>query len=292
MTAVAERLDVELVRRGLARSRTRAAELVASGRVRVGGTVARKPSQAVADDATVAVDAGSDEPGFVSRGAHKLAGALDALEALGTAPRVAGALCLDAGASTGGFTQVLLARGARHVLAVDVGHGQMAPEVAQDARVTVREGVNVRALPVDSGPVDLVVADLSFISLTLVLEPLLAVTADDGHLLLMVKPQFEVGRTRLGSSGVVNSVALREEAVDRVAAAAGTLGAGVLAVVPSTLPGPAGNREYFLWLRPAAAGTDVAQAGAEDVRQSVRSAVHRAVAEDVAVLVGTEGSVR
>lgn len=266
------RLDAELVRRGLARSRARAAELVAGGRVRVGDSVARKPSQAVPGGAELVVVDDGVGSGYVSRAAHKLIGVLDALGPSG--PAVRGASCLDAGASTGGFTQVLLERGARSVLAVDVGHGQMAAEVAADPRVSVREGVNVRDLVLDADPVDLVVADLSFISLTVVLPALLAAVRGDGDLLLMVKPQFEVGRERLGASGVVSSAALREDAVTTVARSARGRGASVRAVVPSTLPGPAGNREYFLWLVPTAAEVT------DDV---VASAVRRAVHEDVPV---------
>lgn len=284
MSAAVARLDVELVRRGLARSRARAAELVGAGRVRIGTSVARKPSQQVAPDAPLEV---ADEPGertYVSRAAHKLGGALDALHDAGASgPAVAGVRCLDAGASTGGFTQVLLERGAAHVDAVDVGHGQMAPEVAADPRVTVREGVNVRELPVGLAQAELVVADLSFISLTVVLPALLAATDRCGELLLMVKPQFEVGRDRLGASGVVSSVELRTEAVMNVARAAMALGAEVLGVVPSPLPGPAGNRECFVWLRPGVT-PDPRPAGSADDPVEVRDAVRRAVQEGVAVV--------
>jgi len=229
---------------------------------------------------------------YVSRAAHKLIGALDALESSG--PEVRDASCLDAGASTGGFTQVLLERGARRVLAVDVGHGQIASEVSADPRVTVREGVNVRDLVLDGKPVDLVVADLSFISLTVVIPPLLAAVRPDGDLLLMVKPQFEVGRRRLGPSGVVSSDALRTEAVLAVARAARERGASVRAVVPSPLPGPAGNREYFLWLvangtegpRDATTGgpTDVTDDAPGEVTVDVLvAAVQHAVTDGVAV---------
>ena len=288
------RLDAELVRRGLARSRRRAADLVAAGRVEVGGAVATKPAQPVSPDVDVAV-VGEDRPEYVSRAAHKLVGALDALDELAPATvRVDGVRALDAGASTGGFTQVLLERGAAQVLAVDVGHGQLDPALAADPRVVVREGLNVRALtPADVGlPVDLVVADLSFISLTVALPALLAAVATDGNLLCMVKPQFEVGRERLGSSGVVTSPALRAEAVLQVADAARRLGGVVRGVVPSPLPGPSGNREYFLWLRPAsgdeaAAGGHGAGAAGQglDPRAAVAAAVAAAVHEDRAALV-------
>lgn len=280
----AARLDAELVRRGLARSRQRAADLIAAGRVEVAGSVASKPAQPV--DAGTAVDVvGEDRPDYVSRAAHKLAGALDALSVLAPgAVRVAGARCLDAGAAAGGFTQVLLERGAARVAAVDVGHGQLDPVVAEDPRVDALEGRNVRALePADvGGPVDLVVADLSFISLTVALPALLRATRADGALVVMVKPQFEVGRERLGSSGVVTSAALRAEAVGQVADAAARLGARVQAVVPSPLPGPAGNREYFLWLEPDAVPGDAVGDPAA-VAAAVASAVH----DERPVLVGT-----
>jgi 23S rRNA (cytidine1920-2'-O)/16S rRNA (cytidine1409-2'-O)-methyltransferase len=197
----------------------------------------------------VAVATDESDPGFASRAGHKLAGALVALGDRG--PDVRGRVCLDAGASTGGFTDVLLRRGAARVVAVDVGHGQLLPELAQDARVESREGVNVRDLaPGDVDPAPgLVVADLSFISLTLVLPALVGVAAPGADLLVMVKPQFEVGRERLGSGGVVREPALRAAAVVDVARAARALGLDVLAVLPSVLPGPSGNVEYFLWLR-------------------------------------------
>lgn len=242
-----QRLDAELVRRGLARSRQQAAELVAAGRVSVRGQVAGKPATQVdpADPVVVAeADAG---PEYVSRGAHKLVGALDAF---GVDP--AGRRCLDAGASTGGFTDVLLRRGAAHVVAVDVGYGQLAWSLRSDDRVTVLDRTNVRTLePQAVAPAPgLVVADLSFISLTLVLGSLAACCAPDADLLLMVKPQFEVGRERLGAGGVVRDPALRAEAVVTVAEAARTAGLDVHGVAASPLPGPSGNVEYFLHLRP------------------------------------------
>lgn len=283
------RLDAELVRRGLARSRQRAADLIAAGRVEVGGAVATKPAQPVSPDADVDVR-GDDRTEYVSRAAHKLVGALDAVaELVPGAVVVQGARCLDAGASTGGFTQVLLERGVAHVVAVDVGHGQMADVVAADPRVTCLEGVNVRGLTTaeTGGPVGLVVADLSFISLTVALPALLGVAAPDADLLVMVKPQFEVGRERLGSSGVVSSPDLREEAVRQVAQAAERLGAVVRAVLPSPLPGPSGNHEYFLWLRP---GAPASGGGAETGGTELWAAVRAAVREDRAVLVAGEGS--
>lgn len=283
------RLDAELVRRGLARSRQRAADLIAAGRVEVAGAVATKPAQPVSPDADVDVR-GDDRTEYVSRAAHKLVGALDAVaELVPAAVVVQGARCLDAGASTGGFTQVLLERGAAHVVAVDVGHGQMADVVAADPRVTSLEGVNVRGLTTGEtgGPVGLVVADLSFISLTVALPALLGVAAPGADLLVMVKPQFEVGRDRLGSSGVVSSPDLREEAVRQVAQAAERLGAVVRAVLPSPLPGPSGNHEYFLWLRP---GAPASGGGAETDGTELWAAVRAAVREDRALLVASEGS--
>jgi 23S rRNA (cytidine1920-2'-O)/16S rRNA (cytidine1409-2'-O)-methyltransferase len=283
MPPVTARLDAELVRRGLARSRRRANELVAQGQVRVGGAPAVRPSQQIPPDQTLEVVGGQDP--YVSRAAHKLIGALDALEALAPGELVvAGRRCLDAGASTGGFTQVLLERGAASVLAVDVGHGQLAPAVAADPRVRLREGMNARDLtPRDAGgPVDLVVADLSFISLTLVVDALVRLTQPGGSLLLMVKPQFEVGRERLGASGVVGSEELRAEAVHGVATAAEGVGATVSAVLPSVLPGPAGNREYFLWLSPAPDGRPGDDA--------VTRAIHAAVRDDEPTLVSRIGT--
>jgi 23S rRNA (cytidine1920-2'-O)/16S rRNA (cytidine1409-2'-O)-methyltransferase len=182
---------------------------------------------------------------WVSRGGHKLAGALTAF---GYDP--AGRRALDAGASTGGFTDVLLRRGARHVVAVDVGYGQLAWSLRTDDRVTVVDRTNVRSLtPEQVGePVDLVVADLSFIPLGLVLPSLVACATVTADLLPMVKPQFEVGRERLPSGGVVRDPLLRAEAVRAVAEQAGRLGFGVRGVTASPLPGPSGNVEYFLWL--------------------------------------------
>ncbi len=238
------RLDAELVRRGLARSRGRATELIADGRVHVVGTVARKPSHPVTADTELAVSAEHD---WVSRGGHKLAGALADLAALGTPMDVRGAECLDAGASTGGFTEVLLDAGAGHVLALDVGHGQMAASLVRDPRVTLVEGINVRDLgPLDPQP-SIVVADLSFISLEIALKPLVEVAAPGAEFLILVKPQFEVGRQALGSRGVVEDPAQRRDAVLTVARAVPDP-AEVRAVLPSRLPGPAGNHEYFLHL--------------------------------------------
>jgi 23S rRNA (cytidine1920-2'-O)/16S rRNA (cytidine1409-2'-O)-methyltransferase len=213
--------------------------------VKVAGQVATKPATAVDPATPVLVEEDGGEQ-WVSRGAHKLLGALDAF---GYDPT--GLRCLDAGASTGGFTDVLLRRGAAHVVAVDVGYGLLAWSLRTDPRVTVVERVNARALePAQVGePVDLVVADLSFIPLGLVLPALVACAKPDADLLPMVKPQFEVGRENLPAGGVVRDPQARAGAVRRVAGQAWDLGLGVRGVVASPLPGPSGNVEFFLWLR-------------------------------------------
>jgi len=243
------RLDAELVRRKLARSREHASELIAAGRVKVSGAVATKPATGVTTDVAIVVAEDPDDPGYASRGGHKLAGALAAFKPLGL--QVSGRRCLDAGASTGGFTDVLLREGAAEVVAVDVGYGQLVWRLQQDERVRVHDRTNIRDLTVDliGGPVDFVVGDLSFISLELVLDALLGVTQPDGDLALMVKPQFEVGKDRVGRGGVVRDPGLRAEAVRSVASAAGSRGWGARAVTTSPLPGPSGNVEFFLWLR-------------------------------------------
>ncbi|WP_406032487.1 TlyA family RNA methyltransferase [Nocardioides sp. NBC_00163] len=243
------RLDAELVRRKLARSREHASELIAAGRVTVSGNRATKPATGVTTDVAIVVTEDPDRPDFVSRGGHKLAGALAAFEPLGLS--VKGRRCLDAGASTGGFTDVLLRNEAREVVAVDVGYGQLAWRLQQDERVVVHDRTNIRDLSLDvvGEPVDVVVGDLSFISLELVLDALIRVTSPEGDLALMVKPQFEVGKDRVGKGGVVRDPALRAEAVNAVAAAAARRGWGARAVTTSPLPGPSGNVEFFLWLR-------------------------------------------
>jgi len=242
-----QRLDAELVRRSLARSREQAVELIAAGRVEVRGVLARKPATGVDIDTPVRVRPDDNDPGYASRGGHKLAGALAAFGAIDVADR----RCLDAGASTGGFTDVLLRSGAAHVVAVDVGYGQLAWPLATDGRVSVIDRTNVRTLTPEAigGPVSLTVADLSFISLALVLPALTACTEPDGDLLPMVKPQFEVGKDRLGAGGVVRDPQLRAEAVRAVASEAVGLGWHTAGVCRSPLPGPSGNVEFFLWLR-------------------------------------------
>jgi len=244
MPAAKVRLDTLLADRGLFPSRSRAAASVLAGDVLVGEARRRaeKPGELVAADAVVDVVAA---PPYVSRGGVKLESALDALGL-----DVRGRRALDVGASTGGFTDCLLQRGAAHVVALDVAYGELAWSLRSDARVTVLERVNARGLSCDALPYrpDLVVADVSFISLAKVLPAVLACCAARFDALVMVKPQFEVGRERVGKGGVVRDPALRREAVLGVARAAVGLGASVVGAAPSGLPGPKGNRETFLWL--------------------------------------------
>ncbi len=253
------RLDAELVRRGLARSREHAQRLISEGRVAVAGASATKAATQVDDAAALVVGPGETGPDYVSRGAHKLLGALERFDPEGTLVR--GRVVLDAGASTGGFTDVLLRRGAAHVFAVDVGYGQLAWSLRSDERVTAMDRTNIRGLTVADLPQrpGLIVADLSFISLRLVLPVLADLAAPDADLLLMVKPQFEVGREALGSGGVVRDPQLREEAVHGIAVAAWDAGLGTAGVVASPLPGPRGNVEYFLHLRAGAGPVDPAE---------------------------------
>jgi 23S rRNA (cytidine1920-2'-O)/16S rRNA (cytidine1409-2'-O)-methyltransferase len=255
------RLDAELVRRGLARSREQAVEFITAGRVTVGGQTAGKAATQVETSAAIVVTGALDgEDEYVSRGGHKLAGALAVFVPQGLV--VEGRRCLDAGASTGGFTDVLLRAGAKEVIAVDVGYGQLAWRLQTDARVVVVDRTNVRDLTlghIGGAAAELIVGDLSFISLTLVLPALLRCAVPETDLALMVKPQFEVGRDRLGAGGVVRDPELRADAVRTVAAAAWTLGLGVLGVTASPLPGPSGNVEYFVWLRAGAPPLDETQ---------------------------------
>lgn len=239
------RLDAELVRRKLARSREHARDLIEDGSVRVRGATATKSATQVEESDPIVVDESAADH-YVSRGAHKLLGALEAFPDVVIADR----RCLDAGASTGGFTQVLLERGAARVLAVDVGYGQLAWSVRTDSRVDVVERTNVRTLTAEALACrpELVVADLSFISLTVVLPALTEVALPGADLVLMVKPQFEVGRESVGD-GVVRDPGLRVQAVVAVARKAMELGLSVCGVAASPLPGPSGNVEYFLWLR-------------------------------------------
>ncbi len=248
------RLDTELVRRGLARSREQAADLIAAGRVAVAGQTAGKAATQVGQDAAITVEQAGRGADYASRGGRKLEGALAAFGDL----VVAGRRCLDAGASTGGFTDVLLRAGAAQVVAVDVGYGQLAWALRTDPRVTVLDRVNVRGLtPEQVAPAPgLVTADLSFISLVLVLPALAACAAADADFVLLVKPQFEAGKGKVGAGGVVRDPAQRAAAVAAVAAAARQIGLGVRGIVASPLPGPSGNVEYFVWLRRAAPPLD------------------------------------
>lgn len=248
------RLDAALAARGLARSRTHAATLIAGGLVSVDGRPVVKASTSVTDETRIAVDGGDH---YVSRGAHKLIAALD-----GFGVPVEGRLALDMGASTGGFTQVLLERRARRVLAVDVGHDQLAPQLAADPAVTSVEGFNVRhmtahALADATGEAtrpDLIVGDLSFISLALVLPAVAETAAPHADILLLVKPQFEVGRTAV-RGGLVTNPTSRIDAIERMLWSAHDSGLGTLGILPSPLLGTHGNAEYLAHLAPGR-GTD------------------------------------
>ncbi|WP_372789370.1 TlyA family RNA methyltransferase [Paraconexibacter sp.] len=242
------RIDTLLHRRGLFPSRSRAAASVMAGEVRLGsdGRRAEKPGQLVSEDAVLAVD---EAPRYVSRGGIKLANALEALEI-----EVAGRRALDVGASTGGFTDCLLQHGAAHVVALDVAYGELHWNIRNDPRVTVVERTNARGLDPSQLPYrpDLVVCDVSFISLTKVLPAVLACVTRPFDVLAMIKPQFEVGRDRLGKGGVVREAADRRQALLDVARAAQVAGAAVMAFASSGLPGPKGNQETFVHLAEAA----------------------------------------
>jgi 23S rRNA (cytidine1920-2'-O)/16S rRNA (cytidine1409-2'-O)-methyltransferase len=242
---VKTRLDALLVERGLFESRSRAAAAVMAGEVRLGrdGARAPKPGHLVAGDVELEIAAG---PRYVSRGGVKLAHGLDAL---GLDPR--GRSCLDVGASTGGFTDCLLARGAARVAAVDVGYGEFAWRLREDPRVEVMERMNARHLRAEALPFapDLAVVDLSFISLAKVLEPIVGCLTTRFDVLALVKPQFELGPARVGRGGVVRKPEARREAtVAVVRHAREKLGCTILGAASSGLPGPAGNRESFVWL--------------------------------------------
>lgn len=240
------RLDQYMVQAKIARSRTLAAKMVEGGHISVNGRTVTKPAQKLKEGDRVRVRR-SELTEYVSRAGHKLAGALDAFPGI----TVAGKFCLDAGASTGGFTDVLLRRGASRVAAVDVGHDQLVEQIRNHPAVDVYEGMNVRHMSPDDigGQVALTVSDLSFISLTKVVEPLAQATAAGGDLLLMVKPQFEVGPARIGKGGVVTDPEVRADAVASVRAAAQDAGLLVLGEQESPLPGQDGNVEFFLWCR-------------------------------------------
>ena len=256
------RLDAELVRRDLARSREHASTLIDAGHVLVGGRVAAKPATQVGTDQAIVVRA-SDEPTWASRGAHKLLGALEVFEPLGLV--VEGRRCLDAGASTGGFTDVLLRRGASEVVAVDVGYGQLVWSLQTDERVRVHDRTNVRTLHPDDigGQVVLVVSDLSFISLTVVMPALTRACVQEGDIVLMIKPQFEVGKQNLGKNGVVRDPKLHAEAVQRVCLTAARARLGHARTCSQPVAWAGRQRRYFCWLR-ADAG-EPSESAAHDV---------------------------
>ena len=245
------RADIALVERGLARSRNHASSLIEANRVLVQGKEVRKSSQNIEDDVPIVV---LDAVEFVSRAGHKLARALDEFAEI----QVNGRNCLDVGASTGGFTDVLLRMGAELVVAVDVGHDQMVAELFDHQRVFALEGFNARdmtlerlrsatKLDIDEDFFQLVVADVSFISLTLVM-PAMREVARAADFVLLIKPQFEVGRQSLSANGIVNDYRLRAEAIRQVVDHANSLGCGIRGFVRSALPGTHGNIEYVLWI--------------------------------------------
>lgn len=241
------RCDMALVERGLASSRTRAQALIDAGSVLLNGAVVGKPSVKVTaeDDLRVVND-----DGYVSRGAWKLVGAFDTFDL----PSVDGAPCLDIGASTGGFTQVLLQRGASQVIALDVGHGQLAPRVARDPRVIDMSGTNIRDVTADDLPYipSWIVSDVSFISLTYVIPVIariLAPSRQSATVILLIKPQFEVGKGNLGKNGIVHDPQLRRKAIDTVCECARQHGFVQRGLVPSPIEGTHGNEEFLLWLQ-------------------------------------------
>jgi 23S rRNA (cytidine1920-2'-O)/16S rRNA (cytidine1409-2'-O)-methyltransferase len=240
---VRRRLDVEIVRRGLAASRAQAVDAIVAGRVTVSGNPATTAARQVDTAEPIVVAVEQTGEAFVSRGGKKLAGALDAFEV-----DVAGCRAVDVGSSTGGFTDCLLRRGAEHVVAIDVGRGQLAWSLRNDPRVTVMERTNVRELEAGAigPPADVCVADLSFISLRTVTPSLLALTTDGAEFVLLVKPQFEAGRTRLGKGGVVREPVVHDAVLHEVIDALDSRGLGVRAVVSSPLRGADGNIEFFV----------------------------------------------
>ncbi|MEZ2121414.1 TlyA family RNA methyltransferase [Corynebacterium sp. CCM 9203] len=266
------RLDAELVRRKMARSREHAVEMIRGNRVKVGGITAVKPATVVNPDVSIRVTT-AEEDTYASRGAHKLLGALDAFAAEGLS--LSGRRVLDAGASTGGFTDVCLRRGASEVVAVDVGYGQLIWRLQNDPRVKVLDRTNIRGVTPEKlgGVCDAMVGDLSFISLKLVLPALRDCLAPGADLLPMVKPQFEVGKDRLGTGGVVRSPELRIEVTENIARFAEELGMSCRGVVASPLPGPSGNVEYFLWLVNGSVAGDGYPSPAKDIRSMVERAV-------------------
>lgn len=254
MSAGAERIDQALVSRGLVRSRAQAKDVLTAGQVILGGSVVTKGSTKVAPEDRLEITGELDH--YVGRAAHKLLAALEAFPEVADA--VPGARAIDVGASTGGFTQVLLERGVEHVVTLDVGHGQLAEPVRSDPRVTDLEGFNIRDVigqtQLEGQPFDVVVSDLSFISLRLALPHMAFLLAPDGHLVVLVKPQFEVGRERLGRTGVVTSREQRRESVERVLAVAHAQGLRAHGLAWSPMVGSHGNHEYVMWLRRESVG--------------------------------------
>jgi 23S rRNA (cytidine1920-2'-O)/16S rRNA (cytidine1409-2'-O)-methyltransferase len=258
-----KRLDALMAERGLYESRSRAAAAVMAGVVRIAGEPARKPGQMVAEDEQITVERGPD---YVSRGGIKLANALDAFGI-----HVEGRKALDVGASTGGFTDVLLQRGVEAVVALDVAYGKLHWRLRQDPRVTVLERTNARSLEAEALPwrPDLIVADVSFISLTKVLPAVLAAAARRFDCLAMIKPQFEAGRERVGKGGVVRDAETRIETLVTVAESVRGDGHSVMGFASSGLPGPSGNRETFAWI--AEAGRDGAVGDLEAAARAAES---------------------
>jgi 23S rRNA (cytidine1920-2'-O)/16S rRNA (cytidine1409-2'-O)-methyltransferase len=261
-----QRLDLELVERGLVASRQQAQQLIRAGRVRSGTTVLDKPGVPVAPGQELAVE---QPPRFVSRGGEKLLAALEALPL-----QIEGRICLDGGISTGGFSDCLLQHGAARIYGIDVGYGQTAWSLRSDPRLVLRERTNLRHLgpadlygPADPWP-DLAVADVSFISLSRVLPALRGLLLPEAEAVLLVKPQFEVGRGRVGKGGVVRDPEAHADALEAVIAAAAALDWRPAAALASPITGPAGNHEYLIWMRPATAqavavnGADMTAAGA------------------------------
>jgi len=266
---VRRRLDVELVRRGLAPSRTRAVEAIAAGRVSVNGNKATTAARQVGGAEPIVVTEPSDVAPFVSRGGTKLAGALAAF-----AVTVDGVRAVDVGASTGGFTDCLLRNGAAHVVAIDVGRGQLAWTLRTDPRVTVMERTNVRDLAAGTidPPADVCVADLSFISLRTVAPNLLAIATAHAEFVLLVKPQYEAGRTHVGKGGIVRDPLVHGAVLHDVVDAFASVGLGAHALVTSPLRGADGNIEFFIHARPGPMHLDT-----HDIEQVV-AAAHEAAA--------------
>jgi len=289
------RLDQELVARGLARSRGHARDLVEHGVVRVAGVVALKPALAVGSDDVISLDVAAAQAGrtvldahWVSRAAGKLLGAFEDLS--GGGPTVSGRRAADIGACTGGFTQVLLERGAVHVYAVDVGHDQLAASLRQDPRVSDLSGCNARELTAADidGPVDLVVADLSFISLTLVIGRLAEITVPNGDLLILIKPQFEVGRSGLDGRGIVRPGTWRRDALRSVLKAAHDAGLHLADLVVSRTRGQDGNMEFVAWLRRSTCGTP-GQPGVGTTWDSVSERIDALIAATASATNGEHG---